>query len=322
MLTRRDFGKATVAGLSMAALGSKVAAQGASAAAGPAVSSTVRGVRLGAITGVFGPFQPFRGQDVIDVVIERAIKAGAEHVELVNSLIEPGVAGGGVGGQIAPFITDAYLAAREQQRQWRINAPLERFAEIRRKFDTAGVNLYSYVMTIGDDFTDPEIEAVFKHMAAMKVDKFCTNQTRVAMGRRMAPFAEKYKIRPAFHTHAAATDPNEISSPASLDAVLKMSPMHMVNLDIGHFANGGGDPMQYIKAHHDRITHLHVRDNRRAAGGANVGEGALRVAEILTMIRDNKWDIGCILEQGRTGFADSADATKANIDYMRKALEA
>jgi sugar phosphate isomerase/epimerase len=323
MLTRRDFGKATVAGFSMAAFGgTRLAAQGPAAVLA-APDSTVRGVKLGAITGVLGPFQAFRGQDVIDVVIERAIKAGVQYVELVGGALtgEPGAPGGGVGGQAPAFATEAYLKARAEQRQWRLNAPLDRFAEIRRKFDTAGLNLYSYVVTIGDDFTDPEIDAVFRHMQALKVDKFCTNQNRVAIGRRMAPYAEKYKIRPAFHTHAQFMDPNEVASVESLETLFKMSPMFMVNLDIGHFTNGGGDAIALIKKHPTRITHLHVRDSRKGGGAANIGEGDIGVAEILRLIRDNKWDIGCILEQGRTGFTDSTEATKANIDYMRKVLE-
>jgi hypothetical protein len=80
-------------------------------------------------------------------------------------------------------------------------------------------------------------------MQALKVDKFCTNQTRVGMGPRMVPFAEKHNIQPAFHTHALSQDPKEISSPASLDQVPAMSKTFMVNLDIGHFANGGNDPL-------------------------------------------------------------------------------
>src|SRR5262249_42083732 len=149
-----------------------------------------------------------------------------------NSLLEPRVTGGGVGGQAPATPTPEYKQSRDALRQWRLTTSLDPFREIRRKFDAAGLDLYSFVMTICDDFTDPEIEAVFKQMQALGVDKFCTNQTRVAMGPRMAPYAEKYTIMPAFHTHALVNDPNEIASPASLDRVLSMSRLFMVNLDI------------------------------------------------------------------------------------------
>jgi len=290
--------------------------------AAPRDLATVRGVKLGAITGVYGPFTPAAGQDVTDAVIARSLAGGVGHIELVNSLYEPRVTGGGVGGQAPAQPTPDYLQTREALRQWRLTTPVEMFREIRKKFDAAGLDLYSWVMTIGDDFTDPEIDAVFRQMQALGVDKFCTNQTRVGMGPRMVPFAEKYRIRPAFHTHALVNDPNEVASPASLDHVLGMSALFMVNLDIGHFARGGNDPFAYINAHHDRITHLHIRDQKRDGSAANVGEGDLQVADILRAIRDKKWPMACILEQGRTGFTSSADAAKANIDYMRRALEA
>jgi len=81
------------------------------------------------------------------------------------------------------------------------------------------------------------------------------------------------------------------------------------------------DLFAYIKAHHERITHLHVRDLKRDGSPANIGEGDLQVAGILRTIRDSQWEIACILEQGRTGFDSSVAATRANLDYMRKVLE-
>jgi sugar phosphate isomerase/epimerase len=287
----------------------------------PSDAATVRGVKIGAITGVYGPFTPAAGQDIVDVVIARSLEGGIGHVELVNTLFEPRVTGGGIGGQAPATVSPDYVQTREVLRQWRLTQSLDRFRDIRRKFDAAGIDLFSYVMTIGDDFTDPEIEAVFRHMQALEVTRFCTNQTRVGMGRRMVPYAEKYRISPAFHTHSLVNDPNEIASPASLDAVLAMSPLFMVNLDIGHFARGGNEPFAYLKAHHDRITHLHVRDQKLDGTAANIGEGDLQVAGILRAIRDNAWPIACILEQGRTGFDSPIAATRANLDYMRRVLE-
>jgi len=315
MVTRRSFCQAAVAAAAAPFLpAAQIAHRLADAA-------TIRSVKIGAITGVYGPFQPAAGQDVVDVVIAKSIEGGIGHVELVNTLFEPRVTGGGIGGQSPSSPTADYLQSREALRQWRLSSPLDRFAEVRRKFDAAGVDLYSWVMTIGDDFTDDEIDAVFRQMQALKVDKFCTNQTRVGMGPRMAPFAERYNIRPAFHTHALSQDPHEISSPASLDKVLAMSKTFMVNLDIGHYAQGGNDPLAYVLAHHDRITHLHIRDQKRDGTPANVGDGDLRVADILKAIRDNRWPIACILEQGRTGFNSALEATKANLEYMRRVLE-
>lgn len=353
MFSRREFGKLAVTGLTMSMM-----PQGMSA--DTKQDATVRGVKLGAITGAYGPFPTQPGQDIVDVVIETSRQFGVGHVELVNSLIEPplggvcaqargggpggagagrtaaagaapgaaGRAGGrgggnpcGVGGQVPAVIPDGYQEAREALRQWRLQAPLDRFRQIRKKFDAGGINLFSYVMTIGDDFTEAEIDAVYKHMQALGVDKFCTNQTRVGMASRFAPFSDKYKIKAAFHTHAQSQDPNEISSPESLAKVLAMSKYFMVNLDLGWYYDGGNDPMSFFKAHPDRITHLHVRDRAAGGGQADIGAGILQIDQMLKTTRDKKYDIAFILEQaGRTGASDRNDAVRQNIDWMRQVL--
>ena len=353
MYTRRDFGKAAIAGVTLSMMGSS------RLRASVKSDATVRGVKLGAITGAYGPFPTQSGQDVIDVILEKSKQAGAGYVELVNSVLEPAMAGPcamrqvggppapgaapaaapggggggqrfnppcGVGGQVPasfPAVPDGYKEEREKLRQWRLNADLNRFHDVRKKFDAAGVDLYSYVMTIGDDFTEPEIEAVFKHMQALGVNKFCTNQTRVAMAYRFAPYAERYKIKAAFHTHDQADNPNEVSSPESLAAVLSISKMFFVNLDIGWFYRGGNDPFAYLKAHHDRITHLHVRDSAADKGNADIGTGVIPVAEMLRYVRDNQYDIGFIVEQtGHAGAKDNLDALRMNIDWMKQQLVA
>ena len=107
--------------------------------ASAAEAATVRGVQIGAITGVYGPFTPAAGQDVVDVVIARSLEGGIGHVELVNTLFEPRVTGGAVGGQAPATATPEYLQTREALRQWRLAEPLDRFREIRRKFDAAGL---------------------------------------------------------------------------------------------------------------------------------------------------------------------------------------
>lgn len=311
MQTRRHFGQtmALLAASGVAALAQKV-------------DLTVRGVRLGAITGSLGPFNQIpEGKDVTDVVIEQCIAANVGNVELVNSLYEPRVTGGGIGGQTPANVTPEYTRTRDALRQWRLNTPPEFFAAIRKKFDDAGLNLFSWVMTIGDDFTEPEIDAVFRQMQALKVNVFCTNQTRVSAGPRMKPYAEKYNIRPAFHTHAMAQDPNEVSSPESLQNLLKMSPLFMINLDIGHFARGGNDPWAYFQAHHDRITHLHVKDHKQDNSAVEIGEGDLHVKDMLLLARDRKLPVAFILERDFRGSGTALEETKKQIAIMRSMLE-
>jgi sugar phosphate isomerase/epimerase len=353
MYSRRDFGRLALSGATLSTLPVlELLASGGDAAG---IQSTVRGVKLGVITGGFAggggrgaapapgapgaaPVPPPAGRgpargnglpvpgepDPADVIIESLLAIGAANIELSANLYgAPTVTGGAVGGQAPATVTPEYTQTREALRQWRLTGPLDRFKAVRRKFEAAGLNLFSHVVTIGDDFTDPEIEAVFKQMQALGVTIFCTNQTRVGMGPRIKPFAEKYRIRPAFHTHALVDDPNEVASPASLQKLLDMSPRFMVNLDIGHFTAGNQDALAYLRAHHDRITHLHVKDRKRNNGPSVMwGTGDTPIAECLRAIRDNKWPIYCIIERDNRDETGSAvELTKKYMDYMKQILE-
>lgn len=313
MPSRREFGTA-LAGLCLTA----------SRLRGAKVDAVYKGVRLGAITGSLGAVTAAPGQDVVDLIIQQCIAAKVGTVELVNTPLEPRVTGGGIGGQAPATATPEYLKSRDELRQWRINGPLERFRDIRRKFDAAGLNLYSFVMTIGDDFTELEIDAVFRQMQALGVDRFCTNQSRVSAGPRIVPYAEKYRIMPAWHTHALTNDPNEVASPESLSKLLAMSKYFMVNLDLGHFADGGNDPLPYFAAHHDRITHVHVKDVKALGGGAatELGEGVLRIYEMLRAARDKHYPLAFILERTYTtpGFS-AVEETRRQMDWMERVLD-
>ena len=292
---------------------------------GATPDSTYKGVKLGLITGTLNPLPEVSGKDPIDVTIENCLAVGASNIELVSvgGPTPPQVINGGRFGQAPDQKTPEYLKTREVFRQWRINLPLDRFREVRRKFDAAGLNLFSYVYTIDDDMTDPEIDAAFRQMQALKVGLFCTNQTRVTMAPRMAPFADKYKIKPAWHPHDNIDSPVEVATVESLEKMLAMSKNFAVNLDIGHFTAGNNDAVAFLKKHHDRITHLHVKDRKRNHGpNVQLGEGDTPIKECLALIRDNKWPIYVILEREYRGPGTPVEEAKWQMDYMKRALDA
>src|SRR5436309_8044713 len=84
--------------------------------AGARVDSTVRGVKLGLITGSLNPLA-IPGEDPIDIIIEQCLQLGAANVELVNVMMlnEPQVVNGGRFGQPPEKITPEYLI-RDQPR--------------------------------------------------------------------------------------------------------------------------------------------------------------------------------------------------------------
>ncbi|PWU07765.1 MAG: sugar phosphate isomerase/epimerase [Terriglobia bacterium] len=311
--SRRDMAKLALSGMTLAALPRLRAAR---------VDSTVRGVKMGLITGSLNPLpETPAAKDVIDTVIEGCLAVGAANIELVN-LLEPRLVGAVSFGHPPNPMTPEYEKSRAAVREWRLKTPISRFQEIRRKFDDAGLNLFSYVMTFDLDFTDEEIDAVFKQMQALKVTCFCTNQSRVDVGQRLVPFAEKYKIRPAWHPHAMVNDPNEVATPETMEKLLAMSKLFAINLDIGHFTAGNNDAADFLKKHHDRITHIHIKDRKRN-GGPNValGTGDTPIKQCLTLIRDNKWPIyGIIEREYRDAPGNAVEQTKAQMEYLKQIL--
>ena len=284
--------------------------------------AAVRGVKLGITTGSLNPLPGVPGKDRLDILIEECAELDCGNVELAAGFFGPALTGAAVGGQVPKTITPEYQKSREQLRQWRLSsAALDRAREVRTRFQSAGINLFSMSNTFADDVTDAEIDAMFQQMRELGIGLFQTNQTHVSMGPRLVAFVERYKIRPAFHTHAEVSDPNEIASVESLQRLMNISPEFRICLDIGHFTAGNNDPLAYLGEHHDRITHIHVKDRKRN-GGPNVewGAGDTPIKPCLVLIRDNRYPIYCIVEREFQGAGTALEQTRLDLEYMKNAL--
>jgi len=316
MRSRREFNKAALAGLTASVLPGWVSRTAA---------MQVRGVKVGLITGSLNPLGELGGRDPIDVIIEQCKQLDVLDVELVTVFPQgqPEVVNGGRFGQPPAQITPDYMKTRQALRDWRIALPLDRFKEVRRKFDAAKLNLFSYVYTIDDHMTDAEIEAAFRQLQALGVPMFTTNQTRVGMGLRIAPLSEKYNIKAAWHPHAEIQDPNEVATPASMEKLLAISKSFVINLDIGHFAAGNNDVLAFLKKHHERIAHLHVKDRKRDKGpNVQLGTGDTPIKESATLIRDERWPIMLILEREyRDAPGSPVEQTRWQLNYLKGLLE-
>jgi sugar phosphate isomerase/epimerase len=309
-MNRRDFMASAAA---LAALGSTSAA---------AAASTVRGVKIGLITGSLKPLPKMPGKDDADVIIEQCRSLDVENVELGSRFFGPEVLGI-VRGRAPEVPGPDYRRTRAVQRAWRLSADsLRDFEAVRSKFERAGLNLFSMSNTFYDDYDDDEIDAMFRQMQALGIRVFQTGQTRVPMGRRLAAPAEKYGITPAFHPHAAVDQALEVASPESLTRLLEFSPAFRVCLDIGHFVAGNNDPVAFLQKHHERITHLHVKDRKRNQGPHMPwGQGDTPIKECLHLIRDNRWPIIALDERE---YDDSKrtpyEQTRADLQAMRDML--
>ncbi len=308
MYSRRDFGKVTLSAAAAAAL------RGAAR-----INSTVSGVKLGAISYCFRALPRTPDSEYIDTIVKACVECGVGNVELTNPMVEsvntlPG------GGRVPPD-TPENKKMREELRQWRLTSPLARFKEIRKKFDDAGINLFAYVMTFAEDFPDEEIDAVFRQAQALGVNIIGTNQTTVGMGPKLAPYAEKYKIDLAYHNHAMSENPNEVASPESFEKLFGMSKRFKANLDIGHYTAGNNDGIAFIEKHHDRITHMHLKDRKRN-NGMNMpwGEGETPLKQALTLIKEKHYPIYCVVEYEYRGAGTPIEETKKCMAFMRQVL--
>ena len=81
--------------------------------------------------------------------------------------------------------------------------------------------------------------------------------------------------------------------------------------------------MPFLKQHHARITHVHVKDRKMKEGATTpFGEGDTPIVEVLRLIRDNKWPIQATIEFEYPMPAGSDRMTELakTIEYCRRAL--
>lgn len=306
------------------------------------INSSFDGVRLGVCTYSFREMPRVNG-DAIGPVIDALKEVQGGIVELFSPQVEPeNVAlsklmhdanSPGPDGKIPTMqeMSAKYRAAmrgpenqkyREDLRHWRLTTPASYFKQVRKRFDDAGIDVFAYTLNFSKDFTDEELDKCFEQAKALKVDAIASS-TQVSMLPRLKPLAEKHKILVALHGHSDTKHPDEFSSPETFQRALDMSEWFRVNLDIGHFYAGGFDPMAYINEHHDRITHLHIKDRKKDNGpNAPFGEGDTPIKQVLTLLKEKKYKIPALVEYEYKGQGTPVEEVKKCLAYMKSAVEA
>ncbi len=124
-----------------------------------------------------------------------------------------------------------------------------------------------------------------------------------------------------FHGTSNHKDPNEFATPESFQSALAISKYFKINLDIGHFFAAGYDPVAYIEAHHDRITHLHMKD-RKKNDGPNMpwGEGDTPIKQVLLLLKEKKYPLPALVEYEYRGTGTPVEEVGKCLDYMRQAV--
>jgi len=303
--TRRDFGKVAMAALP-------------AAAAAAALNSRFGGVQVGAISYSFRDLP-------VDKIIPAMVKIGLGEVELMSNHAEA-LAGAppapGRGGD---------AAAQQALKEWRAAVKPEAFMKVRQQFTDAGIDVRLLCYNHGANATDDDIDYSFRMARALSA-KAMSSSSRLTVAKRVAPFAEKYKLPWGAHGHDNVKDPEEFATPEVFAKVMALNQYMWVNLDIGHFTAAGYDAEAYIKEHHGRITNLHLKDRKKNPPGDRPattqnnwpwGEGDTPIKAVLQLLKKEKYDIPANIEYEYAAHAagDTITEVARCFDYARKALE-
>jgi sugar phosphate isomerase/epimerase len=305
-ITRREFG---------------ALALGTVAAQALAHAQMVSGVRIGVQTYSFRDLPRTPGGDQTASIIGAMNACGLTECELWSPMIEPPSPAASASQAGTPDEQRAArVAARDALRAWRISTPLTHFAGVKETFAKAGLSIYGYNYSFGNDFTDEEIDAGFRHATALGAE-IITASTNLTVARRVVPFADRHRLAVAMHNHSNTSDPNEFATPESFAGALQLSPYFKINLDIGHFTAANYDPVAYLKEHHADITNLHIKD-RKKAQGANTpwGEGDTPINEVMALLKQERWPIRAYVEYEYRDEAGPVEAVKKCAAYMKAAL--
>ena len=195
-------------------------------------------------------------------------------------------------------------------------ASMDKAAAFRKKYEDAGVRIE--IVKFDDVYkqTDPTIDYFFELTRALGAHAMSC-EISLDDTKRLGRFADKHQIMVGYHGHTETT-------PQMWETAFSYARYNGANVDLGHFiAGNNASPIPFITQHHDRITHVHIKD-RKLQNGPNVpfGEGDTPIVETLRLIRDKKWNIQATIEfeyPVPSGSDRMTEIAKC-VQYCRKAL--
>lgn len=316
--SRRAFTKLLLGAVPAAGLLSSLPSLRAAATATPGArpNSKVNGVQI----GLNVPYSFGNNAMDPDEVLAKCVQLGISALELRTQPVEIflGVPASPPRPRGAVVDPAAAKASAEKLRDARLSAPAERIQAFRKKYEDAGVFIEIVKVDGLFGLEDAVLDYTFrlaKGLGARALSAEISNKEEDL--RRLGTFADKHQLMVGYHGHASTT-------PAHWEKAFSFAKYNGANVDLGHFVAGNhGSPVEFIRKHHARITHVHVKD-RKSNGGPNVpfGEGDTPLVEVLRLIRDNRWNIQATIEfeypvpAGSTRMAEIA----RTVTFCRDAL--
>jgi sugar phosphate isomerase/epimerase len=247
------------------------------------------------------------------------VQIGAQSYSYRDRDLDQAIAGMVTNGLNECELWQGHVEPKTDQRKWRETVSLDKFKEVRKKFDDAGIRLYAYNYSFRDDFNDTEIARGFEMAEALGVG-IITASSNVTTARKVDPFAQKARIRVGFHNHSNMHD-NEFNTPESFAKALAGGSKYLaINLDIGHFTAAGFDAPDYLAKHHDRVVTLHIKDRKKNQGdNMPFGQGDTPIKAVLQLLKKHKWKIPANIEYEYKG-GDTIDEMNKCVAYCKAQL--
>lgn len=177
-------------------------------------------------------------------------------------------------------------------KDWRKNVAMDKVKEFRRKWEDAGVFIQIVKVDNIFKFSDNEVDYAFnvaKTLGARAISTEISHSDEEL--KRLGSFADKHQFFVGYHGHAT-------TGPKDWEKAFSFAKFNGANVDIGHFVAGDfGSPVPFITEHHERVTHLHIKD-RKIHNGSPMpfGQGDTPIKEVLHLLRDKKWGIQAAIE--------------------------
>jgi sugar phosphate isomerase/epimerase len=233
----------------------------------------------------------------------------------------PGGGGGARGGRapLTPEQIAAQKAAAEALAAWRTSATMDKYQELRKTYEDAGVWIYGFKLQLTDTMSDAEYDYAFNVAKALGANQLTMEMpTDSAVTKRIGDFASKHKLMVGYHEHTQAT-------PTLWDEAMAQSPYNGINIDLGHYVQAGNrDAVQFVQKNHARITSVHLKDISLPENGAQNhpwGQGDTPIKEVLALMKKEKYPFPATIEL-EYAVPDGSDSEKEIIKCLQYAKDA
>ena len=188
-------------------------------------------------------------------------------------------------------------AAAAELRKWRLSLTPEQFQAARKKFADAGIAVQIMKVDSINGMDDEVVDYCFK-LAKLLGARAISCEIPLSRTKWLGALADKHQMMVGYHGHTDITNPEAFGRPESWETAMSYARYNGINLDLGHFvAANNVSPVEFLKKHHDRVTHIHVKDRKLHNGPAvPFGEGDVPIREVLQLMQKEKWTFQATIE--------------------------